>query len=131
MSHYYSYILNAYSKKQKLLAILIDPEKFDSQNATHFLTKIPKNTTHLFVGGSTTTKEQTESTVAALNQVTQLPLFLFPGDADHISNNADAILFLSLLSGNNPEYLITQQIQVGCRFKRKHNGNYTHRILVN
>ncbi len=111
MSHYYPSIFKSFTKKQKLLAILIDPEKFDSQNATLFLSKIPKNTTHLFVGGSTTTKEQTESTVTVLIQASQLPVFLFPGDADHISKEADAILFLSLLSGNNPEYIITQQIQ--------------------
>lgn len=111
MSHYYFSIFESFTKKQKLLAILIDPEKFDSQNAANFLSKIPKNTTHLFVGGSTTTKEQTKTTVAALKQVTQLPVFLFPGDADHLSKEADAVLFLSLLSGNNPEYLITQQIK--------------------
>jgi phosphoglycerol geranylgeranyltransferase len=111
MSNYYSSFINAYTKKQKLLAILIDPEKFDTTTASRFLSKIPKNTTHLFVGGSTTTKEQTESAVTALRQATQLPIFLFPGDADHISKEANVILFLSLLSGNNPEYLITQQIK--------------------
>lgn len=90
---------------------MVDPEKFDPLNVIPFLSQIPKKTTHLFVGGSTTTKEQTENTVTALKKSTHLPIFLFPGDADHISKEADAILFLSLLSGENPEYLITQQIK--------------------
>ncbi|MEX0997979.1 MAG: geranylgeranylglyceryl/heptaprenylglyceryl phosphate synthase [Flavobacteriaceae bacterium] len=111
MSHFYSSIFNSFTKKQKLLAILIDPEKFDTKNVVNFLSKIPKTTTHLFVGGSTTTKLQTEETVTALKKATQLPIFLFPGDADHISKEADGILFLSLISGNNPEYLIKQQIK--------------------
>lgn len=93
------------------MAILVDPEKFDTQKTTQFLSRIPKKTTHLFVGGSTTTREQTQTTVAALKQASQLPIFLFPGDANHLSRNAEGILFLSLLSGSNPEYLINQQIK--------------------
>ncbi len=111
MNNYFSSIFNAFTEKQKLLAILIDPEKFDTKNVVPFLSKIPITTTHLFVGGSTTTQFQTKETVTSLKKATQLPIFLFPGDADHISKEADAILFLSLLSGNNPEYLITQQIK--------------------
>jgi len=111
MSPYYSSILNAFTEKQKLLAILIDPEKFDTKKMVAFLSKIPHTTSHLFVGGSTTSKSQTNETVTALKKATQLPIFLFPGDAEQISKEADAILFLSLLSGNNPEYLVTQQIK--------------------
>lgn len=111
MNHYYTSIFSTFTKKQKMLAILIDPEKFDANILENFLSKIPQSTTHLFVGGSTTTKLQTEETVTALKKATQLPVFIFPGDADHISKEADGILFLSLLSGNNPEYLIKQQIK--------------------
>lgn len=111
MGNYYATIFNAFTKKQKLLAILIDPEKFDPKTTVGILSKIPKSTTHLFVGGSTTTKSQTEVTVSALKELTRLPIILFPGDADQLANKANAVLFLSLLSGTNPEYLITQQIK--------------------
>jgi putative glycerol-1-phosphate prenyltransferase len=68
-------------------------------------------TTHIFVGGSTDDENQTENVVAAVKKATNLPVILFPGDVSQISQKADGILFLSLLSGRNPEYLIEQQIK--------------------
>ena len=67
--------------------------------------------THIFVGGSTDKDNQTESVVMAAKKETNLPIILFPGDVSQITNKADGILFLSLLSGRNPEYLIEQQIK--------------------
>jgi putative glycerol-1-phosphate prenyltransferase len=67
--------------------------------------------THIFVGGSTDKDNQTESVVMAVKKETNLPIILFPGDVSQITNKADGILFLSLLSGRNPEYLIEQQIK--------------------
>ncbi|MEH6658860.1 geranylgeranylglyceryl/heptaprenylglyceryl phosphate synthase [Leeuwenhoekiella marinoflava] len=75
------------------------------------LQKLPKYTTHLFVGGSTATQTQTQLTVQILKKNTDLPILLFPGDYKQITKEADGILFLSLLSGENPEYLIRQQIK--------------------
>ncbi|NJW52983.1 geranylgeranylglyceryl/heptaprenylglyceryl phosphate synthase [Salinimicrobium oceani] len=101
------------SKKagQKLLAVLIDPEKFDPHNAKEFLRKIPFLTTHILIGGSTVAAEDLEVCVQAIKEQTDLPVILFPGDYRQISDSADALLFLSLLSGRNPEYLITQQVK--------------------
>jgi len=96
---------------KKALAILVDPEKFDVQKAAEFLRKLPKETTHLFVGGSTDREDQTETTVKALKGHTTLPVILFPGSHLQITKEADAILFLSLLSGRNPDYLIGQQVK--------------------
>lgn len=111
MSAIYTSFINAKKKETKLLAILVDPENFDLKNTPEFLNKIPQATTHLFVGGSTATKSQTETAVLALKQFSKLPVVLFPGDAKQITNKADALLFLSLLSGDNPEYLIKQQVK--------------------
>ena len=49
--------------------------------------------------------------VKTLKKYTKIPVVLFPGDYSQVTNNADALLFLSLLSGRNPEYLIGQQIK--------------------
>jgi len=46
-----------------------------------------------------------------------LPIIIFPGSADQVSNKADGILFLSLISGRNPEYLIEQQVQAAIQIK--------------
>ncbi len=67
---------------------------------------------HIFLwGGSTDKNNQTEKVVSAIKKATNLPVILFPGDVQQITNTADGILFLTLLSGRNPEYLIEQHIK--------------------
>lgn len=111
MHLYYTQLLEILSENKKGLAILIDPEKFIPTESESFLKSIPKDTTHLFVGGSTVPKDKTEATVKALKNHTALPVFIFPGDYTQITEAADGLLFLSLLSGRNPEYLIGQQVK--------------------
>lgn len=108
----YNDILSVKAKQEKLLAILIDPDKFDIKSLSQFANKINHSViTHVFVGGSTVELEVTQKLVAALKPLTKLPIVLFPGDVTQISKDADAILFLSLISGRNPKYLIEKQIE--------------------
>jgi len=101
----------AYALKEKLLAILVDPDKFELNNAAQFLRGIPSETTHIFVGGSRVSNGATAALVKTLKLYTAKPIVLFPGDYTQITAAADALLFLSLLSGRNPEYLIGQQVK--------------------
>jgi phosphoglycerol geranylgeranyltransferase len=105
----YESIVSAANMRRKQLCILIDPEKFDIVETAGFLQSIPSNTTHLLVGGSTVPKGMTETVVRELKLLTAKPILLFPGDYTQITASADGLLFLSLLSGRNPEYLIGQQ----------------------
>ncbi len=107
----YDTLLKSISESLKQLAILVDPDKFDISDANFFLKIIPKNTTHIFVGGSSVAIGLTEKIVNVLKAKTKLPIILFPGDYSQIAEKADGILFLSLLSGNNAEYLIGQHIK--------------------
>ncbi|QXP60935.1 geranylgeranylglyceryl/heptaprenylglyceryl phosphate synthase [Olleya sp. HaHaR_3_96] len=108
----YNDILSAKAAKKRLLAILIDPDKFDVNLISQFVNKISESIiTHIFVGGSTVEVEVTQKLVSALKPLTKLPIVLFPGDVTQISKDADAILFLSLISGRNPKYLIEKQIE--------------------
>lgn len=108
----YQNILSAKQQNKKLLAVLIDPEKMDIQNIPSFFKKVHQSiATHIFVGGSTDENNRTESVVIAIKKATKLPIVLFPGDVKQITDKADGILFLSLISGRNPTYLIEQQIQ--------------------
>ena len=108
----YQNIVSAKKEGKKLLAVLIDPEKMDLKHIPCFFEKIHNSiATHIFIGGSTDKDNQTESIVMAVKKETNLPVILFPGDVSQITNKADGILFLSLLSGRNPEYLIEQQIK--------------------
>jgi len=108
----YQNILSAKKEGKKLLAVLIDPEKIDIENIPLFFEKVHQSiATHIFVGGSTDKNNETENVVIAIKNNTTLPVILFPGDVSQITNKSDGILFLSLLSGRNPEYLIDQQIK--------------------
>src|SRR5690554_301559 len=115
---YYRSLLESLEADKKQLAILIDPEKFEKAAAAGFLENIPPETTHIFVGGSTDYNFKTENVVQELKQNTQLPIVLFPGDHSQITPRADALLFLTLLSGRNAEYLIGQQVKAVAALKK-------------
>ncbi|MDO6622321.1 geranylgeranylglyceryl/heptaprenylglyceryl phosphate synthase [Oceanihabitans sp. 1_MG-2023] len=107
----YSTILESISKNKKGLAVLIDPDKTKPEGLSGFMHKLNSSiATHVFIGGSTVEADATESLVLEIKKQTQLPIVLFPGDISQITNHANAILYLSLLSGRNPEYLIGQHI---------------------
>lgn len=108
----YNTIIQAKKDKKKLLAVLIDPDKIDRTHIPAFFKKVHESIiTHVFVGGSTDENKKMETVVKAIKQHTHLPILIFPGSHEQITEAADGILFLSLLSGRNPTYLIEQQIQ--------------------
>ncbi len=105
-------------QKRKLLAVLIDPDKMDLKLLSQFIDKVNQSIiTHIFVGGSTVDRGMTQKLVSALKPLTHLPLVLFPGDVSQISTAADALLFLSLLSGRNPDYLIGKHVEAASLLK--------------
>ncbi len=111
MKSIYQNILYAKQKKQPLLAILIDPEKTTLEHAKNLISKIKQSpATHLFVGGSTFKGRHLNELLSYLKSQTQLPVLLFPGHPTQISNEADGILFLSLISGRNSDYLIEHHV---------------------
>ena len=96
---------------EKKLAILLDPEKADLEALPITAECHPD---YFFVGGSTggdTTDFVLNLKSEIINHKLTIPIVLFPGDASQFSPEADGILFLSLLSGRNPEYLVDQQIK--------------------
>lgn len=112
----YQEILAAKATGQKLLAVLIDPEKIQIDQVHEFIKKVNQSiATHIFVGGSTDRNYNTESIVVEIKKYTTLPVILFPGDVNQVTPQADGILFLSLISGRNPEFLIEQQIDAAIK----------------
>lgn len=96
----------------KLLAILLDPDKLTFNKLSEIIAKINKDKVNfIFVGGSAVTNGITDVFVKNIKELTSIPIVLFPGDFTQLTNHADTVLFLSLLSGRNPEYLIEQQIK--------------------
>ncbi|MFG6686908.1 geranylgeranylglyceryl/heptaprenylglyceryl phosphate synthase [Mariniflexile sp. HNIBRBA6329] len=112
MNSVYRHIQEAIANGEKLLAVLIDPDKFPIESVVGFIKKVnTSRATHVFVGGSTVKAGVTDVLVAEIKKHTQLPIVLFPGDVTQITNNADALLFLSLISGRNPDYLIGKHVE--------------------
>lgn len=111
MTSIYQEIVFAKKNKRKLLVILLDPEKILVSDVALLCSKI-KNApvTHIFLGGSTFNGNYLDELIVEIKKYCTLPILLFPGDYKQISNEADGILFLSLLSGRNPDYLIEHQI---------------------
>ncbi|MBC7641489.1 MAG: geranylgeranylglyceryl/heptaprenylglyceryl phosphate synthase [Flavobacterium sp.] len=107
----YQNILRAKSLNHKLLAILIDPDKIDLTKIDLLSQKINKSpTTHIFIGGSSFEGNYLDEIILKLKSNTNLPIVLFPGNSEQISDKANGILFLSLISGRNPDYLIEHQV---------------------
>ena len=107
-----AHIQKSSKKGKKLLAILLDPDKTTSTEIPSISKRIESlKANFIFVGGSFVEKGITDVFVQKLKEHTNIPIVLFPGDYSQVTNNADGLLFLSLLSGRNPEYLIEQQIK--------------------
>jgi len=107
-----NFIQVAAKKGNKLLTILLDPDKTKIEELPVIVNRIENlKANFIFVGGSFVKNGTTENFVKVLKKHTEIPIILFPGDYSQITNYADGILFLSLLSGRNPEYLIEQQIK--------------------
>ncbi|MGC1630904.1 MAG: geranylgeranylglyceryl/heptaprenylglyceryl phosphate synthase [Gelidibacter sp.] len=108
----YQDISNSISRREKLLAVLIDPDKMELEHLTSFMIKLNQSkATHVFVGGSTDEDQKTDVLIKNLKRLTSLPILIFPGDVSQVSSHADGLLFLSLVSGRNPEYLIGKQVE--------------------
>ena len=108
----YQDLLNTLSKGERLLAVLIDPDKMTLENLPSFMVKLNQSiATHIFVGGSTDKDQKTDRLIKNLKPLSRLPILIFPGDVSQLSSHADGLLFLSLVSGRNPEYLIGKQIE--------------------
>jgi putative glycerol-1-phosphate prenyltransferase len=111
MTEIYQEILNSRKKEKKLLAILIDPDKVYLSDIAALSKKINQSpATHIFVGGSLVETNQIEALILKIKEYCHLPIVLFPGNPSQISLLADGILFLNLVSGRNPDYLIEHQI---------------------
>ena len=108
----YSEILAAKVENRKLLAVLLDPDKIDLNTFEAIIEKIQSSAvTHIFIGGSSMHNSQIDQIIALSRKSLSLPIILFPGDPCQISEKADAILFLCLISGRNPDFLIGHQVE--------------------
>jgi phosphoglycerol geranylgeranyltransferase len=97
---------------KKSIAVLVDPDKAeDPARLLHLINLASENCVDFFfVGGSLVTSTNLNEVVRTIKENVSLPVILFPGNSMQIDASADAILFLSLISGRNPELLIGQHV---------------------
>ncbi len=109
--HVYTSILQRKQNQQKSFAVLIDPDKVNDNNLDELIQLAHESKVdYFFVGGSLVVSDCLESCVKKIKSEIDIPVILFPGSPSQITNQADALLYLSLISGRNPELLIGQHV---------------------
>lgn len=107
----YHRILNCYNESRKQLAILVDPDKTDISKAEKLARECDDlKVDYIFAGGSLLMNSNFEPCIKALSSNCDIPVVIFPGNNLQICSHANAILFLSLISGRNPEMLIGNHV---------------------
>jgi putative glycerol-1-phosphate prenyltransferase len=111
-SKIYQRIQEKIAIKKKQLAILIDPDKLNKESLSNTINICKSsNIDFIFYGGSLLHEPaHFEYFLAEIKKQTTIPVILFPGSSMQVSQKADGILLLSLISGRNPEFLIGQHV---------------------
>lgn len=104
-------VIELFKKKKKQLAVLIDPDKLSPEDLIKIAGLAEKaGVNFLFVGGSLLTSDNLFHCIRTVKENSSIPVVLFPGNSYQLSRNADAMLFLSLISGRNPDMLIGMHV---------------------
>ncbi|MFW2478016.1 MAG: geranylgeranylglyceryl/heptaprenylglyceryl phosphate synthase [Sediminibacterium sp.] len=96
---------------RKSFTVLIDPDKVDGGNIDQLVTlAVEAKVDYFFVGGSLVISSHLDECIQQIKAACDIPVILFPGSPSQVSKYADALLYLSLISGRNPELLIGQHV---------------------
>lgn len=116
----YDYLLKTISSKGAAYLILLDPDKLSDDKLTAFVQSCEMNGVDGFlVGGSLIIDGDFESFLKKVKSSTSLPVIIFPGEINQVCQPADAILYLSVVSGRNPEHLIGKHVLAAPIIKKK------------
>lgn len=108
----------AQSGRERLFALLIDPDRTSGPGLERVIERAAQAGTDMFyVGGSLMMDDNLVRTVRIIKDLTDVPVVLFPGDQMQVTSEADAILLLSVISGRNPEMLIGRHVMAAPRLK--------------
>src|SRR5437870_13647564 len=99
------------SRGEKSFAVLVDPDKVDADAIDELITLANEARVDYFlVGGSLVISNHLDEVVRRFKNNCNIPIILFPGSPSQISRHADALLYLSLISGRNADLLIGQHL---------------------
>ena len=109
--HVYQSLLEKKKAGKKSFAVLIDPDKVSASSIVPLIDAANEaKVDYLFVGGSLVITDHLDECILTIKKHSPIPVLLFPGSPSQISRHADALLYLSLISGRNPELLIGQHV---------------------
>jgi len=115
----YNHILNTIKSKGAAYLVLLDPDKLSFEKSESFLKHCANAGVDGFlIGGSLMLSGNFEMMIEKVKANTNLPAIIFPGSIDQISPRADAILFLSVVSGRNADHLIGRHVIASPLIKR-------------
>lgn len=107
----YDYLMATRERRGAGYLVLLDPDKEEVARAAARAERCQEaGVDALLVGGSLLLTPAFEQLLAELKKRLHIPLIIFPGGVRQVSRHADAILFMSLVSGRNPEHLIGDQV---------------------
>ena len=107
----YTHLQTARAQGKKSFAVLVDPDKTNLSQLDILLSQGEQaNIDYWFVGGSLVISNQLDELVQHIKKNSSIPVILFPGSPSQVTRHADALLYLSLISGRNPELLIGQHV---------------------
>lgn len=107
----YQSIADKKKEGKKSFAVLIDPDKVDEQKIAELVMLTTEaKVDYLLVGGSLVISNHLDEVVLQIKKQSNIPVILFPGTPSQVTRYADALLYLSLISGRNPELLIGQHV---------------------
>lgn len=109
---------NKINQGKKLFALLIDPDKYKSQAFTELLSELKNCLPDLVLVGGSLLFSDIHDTIKSIKSVSSIPVYIFPGNAMHVSAEADGVLFTTLISGRNPEFLIGNQVNAAPIIKK-------------
>lgn len=108
----YNYLLKVISGKGAAFLVLIDPDKIDCKNFSSFITASSKSGVDAYlVGGSLMMNGNLPVTIKKIKSYCSKPVIIFPGSIEHICREADALLYISMVSSRNAEHLIGKHVQ--------------------
>ncbi len=115
MSTFYQDIV---SNRKKRFALLIDPDKHSKASLSHLISLVNVTPPDILLVGGSLLFNPIEDTIIYLKEHVSIPVFIFPGDVSQLSDKADGIFLLSLISGRNAEFLIGNHVIAAPRLKQ-------------
>ena len=107
----YQSLLDKKQNGKKSFAVLIDPDKVSVSSLNELIAlSVDVKVDYFFVGGSLVVTDHLDECIRQIKSSCSIPILLFPGSPSQISKHADALLYLSLISGRNADMLIGQHV---------------------